>query len=458
MRIHESVISRITCGTDRYAPITLPETFEIFPPQAEGENLPQADSDQARGVQAVGATVATAQTTARTQVALAEGSLPMVDNALRNRLEDRQVQQARAAAFEQVWDLVWWRRIAYFVTVAFTLLLVTMPVWSHSVPKLFPSRRAHLDRRAPPRRWRRAAGIRGAVDRCVRRQPVLLHRAVGLHLDHDALQRRLRAAAARPRQQDLARRPRHRCPAAQGSTESRLARFRNSLGYQRKMQAFKWGSCRFVFIGLIALTTLWLGLAGLTRAVLPTMEGGTTLCPSAGEQLQALQHYGGRFAPSATCHVVGQMVAKDARYRVELRVEDLWFDGRHPTNPLGLRARDLGAIGILGGPFRRVIEANYLQPVVEIRRRRSWPFDSVHINPLVLEEQQPGLFAGEFKATQDGELFLFANDAVWLPEPTYFYQEKPGVNSGSARLTIVRLEEAPIAAVRPAAIQAQAGR
>jgi hypothetical protein len=224
------------------------------------------------------------------------------------------------------------------------------------------------------------------------------------------------------------------------------------------MQGFKWGFLPFVFIGLIALMTLWLGAAGLTQAALPTMERGTALCPSAGEQLQALQHYGGRFAPSATCHAVGQTVTKDARYRVELRVEDLWFDGRHPTNPLGLRARDLGAIGILGGPFRRVIEANYLQPVVEIRRRRSWPFDSVHINPLVLEEQEPGLFAGEFKATQDGELLLFANDAVWLPQPTYFYQEKPGVNSGSARLTIVRLEEAPIAAVRPAAIQAQAGR
>ena len=45
VKVHESVINRIANGTDRYAPITLPETFEIVPPQVEGENVPQADSD-----------------------------------------------------------------------------------------------------------------------------------------------------------------------------------------------------------------------------------------------------------------------------------------------------------------------------------------------------------------------------------------------------------------------------
>jgi hypothetical protein len=155
------------------------------------------------------------------------------------------------------------------------------------------------------------------------------------------------------------------------------------------------------------------------------------------------------FEPSSLCHPVGMTVAKNRRYRVELSVEQPWFDGSHATNPRGLRARDLGFAGILGGPFRRVIEANFLQPVIEIRHgSRPWPLDKVHIDPLEVTEQQPGLFAGEFKAPQDGELFVFANDAVMLPNLSYFYAQRPGLNTGSARLRIARLEEAPTASTR----------
>ena len=45
VRVHESVVNRIATGTDRYAPITLPGTFDIVPPQEHGENVPQADSE-----------------------------------------------------------------------------------------------------------------------------------------------------------------------------------------------------------------------------------------------------------------------------------------------------------------------------------------------------------------------------------------------------------------------------
>jgi uncharacterized protein (DUF2235 family) len=462
VKVHESVISRITCGTDRYAPITLPETFTIFPPQAEGENVPQADSGPGQNGPAsgpgTGAAVADARATAQTQAVLPQEPLPMVEKAMRDRLEDRQVQQARAAAFEQVWDLVWRRRIAYFVTVGFTLLLATMPIWSDSVPKLlFADGRTWID--APLR-------VAGAL------LPGFVAPWLDTFADNPAYAGALllciwltmRYSTTRERRlRDRANHIWHAARAIEGPlpevpAESRLARFRNSFTYQWGMQKFKWTFLPFVFIALIALVAAWLGAAGITQASLPTIERGTTLCQTAGEQLPPLQHYGGRFAPSATCHAIGQTVANDARYRVELRVEDLWFDGSHPTNPMGLRARDLGAVGILGGPFRRVIEANYLQPVVEIRRRRDWPWDSVHINPLALTEQEPGLFAGEFKATQDGELFVFANDAVALPWPTFFYQSKRGRNHGLAYLSITRLTEAPVAKVAKPESQARAGR
>ena len=96
VKVHESVIHRIACGTDRYAPITLPETFEVFPPQARGENKPQVDSvAEAAGTRPQ-----------RGQAAVATRSQPLVSQALRERLESADVQKARAAAFEAVWDLV----------------------------------------------------------------------------------------------------------------------------------------------------------------------------------------------------------------------------------------------------------------------------------------------------------------------------------------------------------------
>ena len=78
-----------------------------------------------------------------------------------------------------------------------------------------------------------------------------------------------------------------------------------------------------------------------------------------------------------------------------------------------------------------MIEANFLQPVIEIRQPPgSWRLDNAHITPLALEEKEPRLFVGEFKAGASGELFVFANDAVSLLDPTYFYTSRLGKNHG----------------------------
>ena len=165
VKVHESVIHRISCGTDRYAPTTLPERFTIVPPQVEGENKPQADSVD----EAVGAA------SERGHVAVATRSQRLVSQALRDRLEDKDVQKARAAAFEAVWDLVWHRRVAYFITVAFTLFLVTMPIWISSVSNGGSSRtaargstrRSALSARCCPR-WSRSGSTPSRTIRSTR--------------------------------------------------------------------------------------------------------------------------------------------------------------------------------------------------------------------------------------------------------------------------------------------------
>ena len=115
VKVHESVIARIAAGTDRYAPLTLPRRFEIVPPQVAGENVPQADSD------AAGSTPPPADPRPH----------PLTSRALRVRLEEPDATAVRAAALETIWDFVWRRRVAYFVTLGLTALLLSMPLWVH---------------------------------------------------------------------------------------------------------------------------------------------------------------------------------------------------------------------------------------------------------------------------------------------------------------------------------------
>src|SRR6185436_15570916 len=59
---------------------------------------------------------------------------PMVHPAVSARLRSPEGRFARRAALEGIWNLVWWRRITYFVTLAATLLLVALPVIVDKLP------------------------------------------------------------------------------------------------------------------------------------------------------------------------------------------------------------------------------------------------------------------------------------------------------------------------------------
>ena len=114
--VHESVINRIANGTDRYAPITLPETFSIVPPQVEGETVPQPDN--------------------QTPDPLPESQTPkpMVSRDVCVRLTEPTAAGARAAATEPIWNFVWWRRLTYFATLTATLLLLILPLVAGRLP------------------------------------------------------------------------------------------------------------------------------------------------------------------------------------------------------------------------------------------------------------------------------------------------------------------------------------
>ncbi len=98
--VHSSVIHRMAEGCDSYAPVSLPEKFEVLTPDGMIANLSQAS-------------------------ALAQSSNPQ-KAALGAAM--RKLAQPKQDELELVWDTVWWRRVAYFATVFLATLLLVYPL------------------------------------------------------------------------------------------------------------------------------------------------------------------------------------------------------------------------------------------------------------------------------------------------------------------------------------------
>ena len=95
-KIHESVLERIRQDVDGYAPVVLPERYAVV--TADGRIL---DDEDANGT-------------------------PTPDRA--NPYEHPTQRHARRLRQEQALNAVWWRRVAYFLTVAATTVLLLIPL------------------------------------------------------------------------------------------------------------------------------------------------------------------------------------------------------------------------------------------------------------------------------------------------------------------------------------------
>jgi uncharacterized protein (DUF2235 family) len=454
--VHESVVARLANGTDRYAPMTLPECFRIVPPQKSGENVPQADSE--------GAEPAPEE----------KVSVPLVDPQLRARLEDPEICSARAQAIEKVWDLVWWRRVNYFATLILTLLLAAMPLWADRLgsPPLL----------ADGRTW-----IGGVIRIVGLALPGFLESWVNTYADNAfyflilaiAIAVLLTVGTRLERKMRDQGRGIWRCAvggsAPPAAPASWLQRLRNGRTYQRRIQVMKWTLLpNFVVAPLMVLFLLWLAAGIYTQARLPGLEKGKRLCPPVGGPVPDLEINRLDFSTRATCHNVGARIVKGERYVVTFEVVEPWRDGSQKASPMGLAAADLPwGLGYFGVPFRRVVNASYLQPTIQIRpeKRRLQLFNDVHIYPLEVSQQGDSgtTYRAEFVADETGELSIFANDAV-LPfrsdimgkyNVRYFYEHsgsKEGErgNAGTACVTVERsdLVGTPAEPVTPVCIEA----
>jgi uncharacterized protein (DUF2235 family) len=117
-KIHESVLERIKTGTDGYAPIVLPANYALV--RADGKIV----EDKA------------------------------------NPYEQRRLAQWRAIAQEKVWDVVWAKRVVYFLTLSATAYLVALPCLNSDVCRPVG---AVFD---PLFRW--SPGLKGTIDAILR--------------------------------------------------------------------------------------------------------------------------------------------------------------------------------------------------------------------------------------------------------------------------------------------------
>ena len=447
-KVHESVINRIATGTDRYAPITLPEFFSILPPQVEGETAPQADNlEPAPPTEPHDPKV-------------------MVTNVVRSRLSEPIAAGARARVTETIWNYVWWRRITYFATLTATLLLLALPLFVGRLP-------------TPPVLADGRTGIGGVIRLATLILPdfasnwvevyannpfyfFLLAAIVYMFLRIGArLERTLRDQARAMWKQATDGEPQ---PALGVSwTQS----FRTSVGYQRFVQWVKWHLLpNWLVTPLLLLLTTWLALALYTQARLPFLENGTALCRPSQDSVGDIASVTRDFLTRNVCGDSFGRIAGAQRYAVTFDVVDPWYDGRIPTNPLGLGVGDFPwGLGYAAAPFRRVIDARYIQPVLAILPDDQHTLfdENIHIYPLALSAvgDSATLYRAEFVAPHTGELFMFVNDAMipreGLLNYRYFY-ESSGLgpaetrgNRGSACVTVERVSAAKQPAGAPPA-------
>lgn len=422
--VHESVAARIAGGTDRYAPITLPARIQIAPPEQGGETVPQADN-----------------LAPNTPSGSGEAAAPMIDPALRRRFEDPRGGDERVLAMEAVWDLVWWHRIVYFTTLFATAALVLLPLWVRRVPD-------------PPvladgRTWIgeivRGIGrflpnfLEGWIEKVAAHSfyfVVLALLIFALMRVSAALELTLRDRTRSIWADTLARIPTAN-DAAVGAPAPRL---RTARAYQRLMQSAKWTLLPGLIGALMLAALLWLAAGLVTQVRLPTFESDGTLCASPGP-VAPLVAVRLDFEPSRTCVPAKRSVTRNHRYALDLTIGEAWSDGKTAATPVGLAADELPrGVGYLGVPLRRVVNAGYLQPAYLIRSPRLWwqLRGSIFIAPLYFaRDPGSGIWRATFKAPRDGELFLFANDAVPpFGQVDRFYRGGRGANAGSATITI----------------------
>ncbi len=425
-KIHESVLERIRHDVDGYAPVTLPERYAVV--TASGSILDDEDGAAAGGSRQA------------------------------NPYEHPTQRHARRLRQEHALNAVWWRRVAYFLTVVATLVLVLLP--------LCPAR-DHLDWLGAPQAT--LASLVGLLDSLLpgmlapwleyyQQRPFQLFAGAAVVLALNTWSSRLKIAVFdRMRSVWQEHGVRAHAVAPVSSPTDWVYRLRTSHAYRQGFHLLTNHALPNVFG--IALLMFMAGVLPL-RTMFEVRSRAGLLQASTCGQVEPERRAGetDTFAmwPHLLCNATGVQVQKGERYRVEIALPDAcsaseetvaatrrrsgaWADWRIPVTTSGgfssLHAPGASAVqGVLltlAVPMRRQIGANWFTPIAEIGTT----------NPIRIP-----LHDGTFVAGQDGPLSLYVNDLI-LPCPGWdcFYRNNAG---GPATVRVTKEDAQALPALR----------
>lgn len=411
-KIHHSVFDRIKAEDTTYAPIVLPAFYAEV--DANGViNEPDASTFETSGK-----------------------------------------AEARAKAQERVWDFVWCRRVTYFATLFFTLLLAALP-WLKSLPSLSASGLTSImldDGKCIDSAFCFLAGIPkllGAflpafastwVDTFSANPGIfgllagiiILLMYIGKRLDariHDRMKAMWRPSAALD------------------TTYSRLHDFRESKPYQWTLRRLKKYVLPFLF-GTATLASLFIiVLSGASRIIFSFADATGLYCISDGNiHLDAISRtYSARreFDPKKPCWRAGLLAEEGATYRVVLNIAgatEEWNDGGLRADLTGNLVSHGPLIAVTAWPAKRYVWENYYKPIVRIRKIVTGAAgqDEYVLNPTFKAKLQYDCLVSDFTAESSGEFYMFVNDAIIYFRPNQWFPTYEN-NGGEAELFVKRI-------------------
>lgn len=399
IRIHDSVVERIENG-DGYAPIVLPWKYQI----EDGRSREQ--------------------------------------HPLR-----------RAAAQEKVWDLVWRRRVHYFLTLGLTLGLVVLGLLPEASstcigPQCFISPwLSVVGERLPDfaSSWFDKYAARPGVFLVLALSILWLLRKTGrIEMEMRDFMRRLFRLSIPARSgspPDAAGQLRR---ASRGA--GRIRNLRRNQGYQRSMQFLKWRAAPGVAAialyaaSIVLAVTLLSSVVNIThRTHIAFSERTEAFCGRGSTSRDSSD----LFATSDMCWRVPGSVKDGVRYRLRLQVEEPWSDGMLAASPAGFDTeRFQWWLRWPATLLRRSTSDPWFRPLIHVEGYTvgSGALQSV---PMKLVDYERQIYVGEFTAPATGRLILSVNDAVflWGGRPDYFYKHGAGRNQGTARVTVEACHE-----------------
>jgi uncharacterized protein (DUF2235 family) len=423
-KVHESVLRRIKVGQDGYAPFVLPRDFAVV----------SIDGNIVDGPQ----------------------------------YQETEVGKDFSKECENVWNWVWWRRLAYFGTLFTTLTLALMPLIWPALPKgacesklCFVSDGIDFVAALLP-------GISATWTDSFSSHPdvfLVLASLIGFGLWAGGLLECTIHDAMRPIwYSNPNTSPRDTPPFSLPARPGWMNRAVQWLRTRRLYQSTFWYVSNWVIPGLFLLMVGYTAVAIVSQVSFAIRVSGGSVCASMKDlRSVSSQEEGHPFQTNALCASTGLKLDKGATYRLRFTIpkDNPWTDNGIPAGPNGVRPDDVPILMTIGVPLRRYLTEPWFKPIARIgvsgtdeypldpKPSVAWNSDTRQVerqgwlntcSRTPMPVQEPSMahmtFETEIIARSDGELFLYVNDAVLHPGLTSLFYCN---NEGTAHVTVERV-------------------